>query len=202
VSAGWPAEPAQRLEGRVVALEPMTREHGPGLREAASHEEIWTWLGPYMAKTDELWATFMDDALGAAAEGSEVPFVTVDVGTAAPIGSSRFLALRPDDRALEIGWTWLTPAAWGTGANVEAKLLMMEHAFERLECVRVEFKTDARNERSRGALSALPAEFEGIFRKHRIVPGVGQRDSAYFSVIDDDWPGVKASLEQRLAVYA
>ena len=202
MSTGWPADPAQRLEGRVVAMEPMTREHGPGLREAAAHEEIWTWLGPYMAETDELWATFMDDALGAAGDGSEVPFVTVDLGTGAPIGSSRFLALRPDDRALEIGWTWITPAAWGTGANVEAKLLLMEHAFERLECVRVEFKTDARNERSRGALSALPAEFEGIFRKHRIVPGVGQRDSAYFSVIDDDWPSVKANLGERLAVHA
>jgi len=202
MSSGWPTEPAQRLEGRVVAMEPLTPEHGPGLREAASHEEIWTWLGPYMAGSDELWEVFMDEALLAAADGSEVPFVTVDAGGGAPIGSSRFLALRPVDRALEIGWTWLTPAAWGTGANVEAKLLMMEHAFERLECVRVEFKTDARNDRSRGALTALPAEFEGIFRKHRIVPGVGQRDSAYFSVIDDEWPAVKANLEQRLAVHA
>jgi RimJ/RimL family protein N-acetyltransferase len=179
-------------------MEPLTAEHGPGRREAASDMEIWSWLGPYLPETDELWASFMDEAMAAAADGSEVPFATVDVRGGAPIGSSRFLALRPADRALEIGWTWLTPDAWGTGANVEAKLLMMEHAFERMDCVRVEFKTDARNQRSRGALAALPAEFEGIFRKHRIVPGVGQRDSAYFSVIDEEWPEVKANLERRL----
>ncbi|MEA2348667.1 MAG: N-acetyltransferase [Thermoleophilaceae bacterium] len=183
-------------------MEPLRADHGPGLREAASHPEIWEWLGPYMAETDELWAQFMDQALEASAEGSEVAFVTVDARTGQPIGSSRYLALRPVDRALEIGWTWLTPAAWRTGANAEAKLLMMSHAFGALGCVRVEFKTDARNERSRAALAALPAEFEGVFRKHRIVPGVGQRDSAYFSVIDDEWARVKANLQSRLEVAA
>jgi RimJ/RimL family protein N-acetyltransferase len=106
------------------------------------------------------------------------------------------------DRALEVGWTWLTPAAWSTGANAEAKLLMLEHAFERLGCVRVEFKTDARNERSRAALAALPAQFEGIFRKHRIPRGVGVRDSAYYSVIDDEWPLVKARLRERVSARA
>lgn len=93
---------------------------------------------------------------------------------------------------------WLNPEAWRTGINVEAKLLMLGHAFETLECVRVELKTDARNERSRAAMAALPAQFEGVLRKHMIVPDVGVRDSAYFSVIDEEWPEVRANLERRL----
>ena len=141
---------------------------------------------------------WLEEALAASADGSEAAFATVDAATGRPIGSTRYLALRPEDRALEIGSTWLSPPAWGTGANVEAKLLMLEHAFEHLGCVRVEFKTDARNERSRAALAALPAQFEGIFRKHRIPRGVGVRDSAYYSVIDDEWPEVKARLRQRV----
>jgi RimJ/RimL family protein N-acetyltransferase len=114
-------------------------------------------------------------------------------------GSTRFMVLRPEHRGLEIGWTWLTPSAWRTGANAEAKLLMMEHAFERLGCARVELKTDARNARSRGAMSALPAQFEGIFRKHRLLSNGSYRDSAWFSVIDDEWPAVRANLKRRLA---
>ncbi len=110
------------------------------------------------------------------------------------IGSTRYLALRPEHRSIEIGWTWLTPAAWGTGANVEAKLLMLEHAFERLGCLRVELKTDARNERSRGAMAALPAQFEGVHRKHMLVRGGERRDSAWYSVLDDEWPAVRANL--------
>ena len=100
-----------------------------------------------------------------------MPLVTVRREDDRVLGSTRFLALRPADRSIEIGWTWLTPEAWGTGANVEAKLLMLEHAFERLGCLRVELKTDARNERSRGAMAALPAEFEGVHRKHMLVRG-------------------------------
>ncbi len=115
------------------------------------------------------------------------------------IGSSRYLNVRRPDRVVEVGWTWLTPSAWRTGANVEAKLLMLGHAFETLGCVRVEFKTDSRNERSRAAIAALPAQFEGVMRNHMIVPDVGRRDSAYYSVIDAEWPQVRANLERRLA---
>jgi len=99
---------------------------------------------------------------------------------------------------VEIGWTWLHPSAWRSGVNVEAKLMMMRHAFETLGCVRVELKTDARNERSRTAIAAIPAQFEGILRNHMIVPGIGQRDSAYYSVIESEWPGVKEKLEARV----
>ena len=115
-----------------------------------------------------------------------------------PIGSSRYLELRPEHGVLEIGWTWLAPTAWGTGANVEAKLLQLGHAFERLGARRVEFKTDALNERSRAALAALPAAFEGVFRKHMLVRDGENRDSAWYAIVDDDWPAVRANLLRRL----
>ena len=99
---------------------------------------------------------------------------------------------------VEIGNTWLNPRAWGTGANTEAKLLLLQHAFEDEGFLRVEFKTDAANDRSRAALAALPAEFEGVFRKHMLVRGGERRDSAWYAVIDDDWPAVKANLQRRL----
>ena len=112
------------------------------------------------------------------------------------------MTLRPDDRVLEIGHSWVAPAAWGTGVNTEAKLLLLTHAFETLGCLRVEFKTDATNERARAALAAIPATFEGVFRKHMLVRGGQRRDSAWYSVIDDDWPAVKAALESRVAARA
>ena len=114
------------------------------------------------------------------------------------VGHTSYLNVRPDDRVLEIGNTWVVPGTWGTGANTEAKLLLMTHAFDDEGYLRVEFKTDARNERSRAALAALPAQFEGVFRKHMLVRGGERRDSAWYAVIDDDWPEVKAALERRL----
>ena len=111
---------------------------------------------------------------------------------------TRYMVLRPDDRGLEIGSTWLAPTAWRTGANVEAKLLQLGYAFETLGCIRVELKTHAANERSRGAMERLGATFEGVHRKHRIVPGIGVRDTAWYSVLDDEWPAVRAGLLARL----
>jgi N-acetyltransferase len=131
-------------------------------------------------------------------------WASVDMGFAhyfddAIVGHTSYLNDRPHDRVVEIGNTWVVPAAWGTGANVEAKLLLLEHALEDEGYLRVEFKTDAANERSRAALAALPAEFEGVFRKHMLVRGGERRDSAWYAVIDDDWPEVKANLRRRLA---
>lgn len=185
-----------RLEGSIVVLEPLRAEHAEELWNAAQAEETWAWLAHLNVR--ERFDAWMRLTLEAAAEGREGPFTTRLRETSEAIGSSRFLAVRPADRVVEIGWTWLHPSAWRSGANVEAKLLMMRHAFETLDCVRVEFKTDARNERSRAALAALPAQLEGILRNHMIVPDVGQRDSAYFSVIDSEWPEVEANLERRL----
>ncbi len=185
-----------RLEGSIVVLEPLREEHAEQLWAAAQAPETWAWLAHLNVR--ERFDLWMELTLAAATEGREGPFTTRLRESGEAIGSSRFLAVRPADRVVEIGWTWLHPSAWRSGANVEAKLLMMRHAFETLGCVRVEFKTDARNERSRAALAALPAQFEGILRNHMIVPDVGQRDSAYFSVIDSEWPAVKANLERRL----
>jgi RimJ/RimL family protein N-acetyltransferase len=187
----WPGL-QQRMEGERVILEPLAPRHSEGLRAAADHREVWRWL---VLGDFDRW---LADALAAARAGDEAPFATLDARTERPIGATRYLALRPEHRGLEIGWTWLEPAAWRTGANVEAKLLMLRHAFEELGCLRVEFKTHAANDQSRRAMEALPARFEGIHRKHMVIPGLGVRDSAYYSIIDDEWPGVKANLERRL----
>jgi RimJ/RimL family protein N-acetyltransferase len=139
----------------------------------------------------------MRQALAAAETGAEIPLVTIS--HKGVVGSTRFLALKPEHRSIEIGWTWLHPSAWGTGANAEAKLLQLEYAFGALGCRRVEFKTDALNERARAALLAIGATFEGIHRKHMLVRADESRDSAWYSIIDDEWPAVHARLETRLA---
>jgi RimJ/RimL family protein N-acetyltransferase len=190
-----------RLGGRIVVLEPLASEHAAGLYEAALDSD-WGLMSLDAAASEEAFDEWLADAVAEAAAGESVPFVTLSTGSGRPIGSTRYLALRPEHRVLEIGWTWLARMAWNTGANVEAKLLMLEHAFERHGCLRVEFKTDAKNERSRRALAALPAEFEGVFRKHMLVRGGERRDSAWYAIVDDDWPEVKANLERRLAERA
>ncbi len=186
-----------QLEGSIVALEPLTEENAEELWEAAQAAEIWDWLANLNQR--DRFDRWLELTFEAVRTGTEGPFLTRERASGTAIGSSRYLNVRPHDRVVEIGWTWLNPRAWRTGANVEAKLLMLGHAFETLGCVRVEFKTDARNERSRAALAALPAQFEGVLRNHMIVPDVGLRDSAYFSVIDSEWPDVRDNLRRRLA---
>lgn len=189
---------APTLAGRLVILEPLAEAHADGLWEAAQAPEIWRWLA-HLGSSREHFDRWMEISLAAACEGREGVFATRRRADDRLVGSSRYLNVRPEDRVVEVGWTWLNPGAWRSGVNVEAKLLMFGHAFERLGCVRVELKTDARNARSRAAMEALPARFEGILRKHMIVPDVGLRDSAYFSVVDDEWPAVRANLEARLS---
>jgi len=185
-----------RLEGSIVTLEPLTGKNAEELWGPAQAPEIWDWL-PDLHRRDrfDIW---LELTFEATRNGDEGPFLTRKRSSGEAIGSSRYLNVRPADRVVEIGMTWLHPSAWRTGANAEAKLLMLEHAFETLECVRVEFKTDARNERSREALAAIPARFEGVLRNHMIVPDVGLRDSAYYSVIDAEWPAVRDNLRRRL----
>ncbi|MGH3132649.1 MAG: GNAT family N-acetyltransferase [Gaiellaceae bacterium] len=185
------------LEGSVVRLEPLSVEHGERLWDASRNPETWRWLSVVQPQTQESWRAWMGQALAAAESGAEIPLVTLC--HEAVVGSTRFLALRPAHRSVEIGWTWLRPSAWGTGANVEAKLLQLRHAFEAWGCRRVELKTDALNERARRALEALGATFEGVHRKHMLVRGGENRDSAWYSVTDDEWPDVRAILESRLA---
>jgi N-acetyltransferase len=189
---------APTLAGTLVRLEPLALAHEEGLWQASRDERTWRWLSILQPQTREELRAYLDAALANAAAGIEIPFATVRAADSTVIGSTRFLALRPEHRSVEIGLTWLAPDAWGTGANVEAKLLMLEHAFERLGCLRVELKTDATNERSRGAMAALPAQFEGVHRKHMLVRGGERRDSAWYSVLDDEWPEVRANLLRRL----
>ena len=190
---------AARLEGRIVVLEPIAAGHEEGLYDAARDMD-WSWMFVDAGRSREAFHRYFEAALATAESGTEVPFVTLDAGTGEPIGSTRFLTLRPEHRGLEIGWTWLRRSRWQTGANVEGKLLQLEHAFERHGCMRVELKTDAKNERSRRAMEALPAQFEGVFRKHMLVGDDRDRlrDSAYYSILDEDWPALKANLLRRL----
>jgi RimJ/RimL family protein N-acetyltransferase len=190
---------APRLEGAVVVVEPLAPAHEDGLWEAASDSRIWRWMPVNAIESRETFAAWFAEAVKRTAAGVDQAFVVLDAGTGAPLGSTRYLALRPEHRGLEIGWTWLSADAWGTGANVEAKLLLMGHAFDELGCIRVEFKTDALNERSRAALEALPARFEGIFRKHMVVRDGALRDSAWYSVTDEEWPAVRQNLLDRLS---
>jgi RimJ/RimL family protein N-acetyltransferase len=180
-----------------VRLEPLATDHDEGLWDASRSPEVWTWVSEQPGTRDS-FGRYLDAARAATAARSEFAFATVDARDGRPIGMTRFMVLRPDDRGLEIGSTWLTPAAWRTGANVEAKLLALGYAFETLGCIRVELKTHAANARSRGAMERLGATFEGIHRKHRIVPGLGVRDTAWYSVLDDEWPAVRAGLLARL----
>ena len=195
----WPP-PDRALEGQLVRLEPLAEAHREPLRSVALYPEIWQWIDRRVTETDEGFDDdWFDERIAAREEGREFGFATLSATDSAPLGSSTYLAPRPIHDGVEIGNTWLTPSAWRTGANVEAKLLMLGFAFEELGCMRVELKTDARNERSRGAMEALPAKFEGIFRKHMLMPITGVRDSAYYSIVDDEWPAVRKNLEQRLA---
>jgi N-acetyltransferase len=194
----WP-ELCERLEGRLVALEPVEPRHEEPLWEAAQDPKIWSLMSFDAGLNREGFNRWWTHLRNSFAAGEEVPFATVLRDHGRVVGSTRYLTLRPEHRGVEIGHTWLRSELWQTGANVEAKLLMLEHAFERCGCMRVEFKTDARNERSRRAMEALPSRFEGIFRKHMLVRDGEVRDSAYYAIIDDDWPAVRANLERRLA---
>jgi RimJ/RimL family protein N-acetyltransferase len=186
-----------RFTGQLVVVEPLAAEHEAGLITAADKPELFTWMPVDMASSDDAVRSWLSASLDSAAAGREVPFAICDAASGRVLGSTRFMELRLEHLRVEIGWSWLTSSAWSTGANVETKLLLLAHAFEQVGCRRVEFKTDARNGRSRGALLALGAVFEGVLRKHMVVRDGGPRDSAYFSVIDDEWPELKQRLERR-----
>ena len=185
-----------RLAGRLVTLEPLERRHAEGLWEASRDPRPWQWLSIVQPGTKRELDSWLDAALEAASDETEIPFATVCHERV--VGSTRFMALRPEHRSVEIGWTWLHPSVWGTGVNIEAKLLMLRHAFEEWGCRRVELKTDALNDRSRGAMEAMGARFEGIHRKHLLVRGGENRDSAWYSILDDEWPDVERGLLARL----
>lgn len=182
------------LEGRYVRLEPLSSNHHADLCEVGLDEELWRWI-PQQVRTPADMRAYIETALRAQAEGSALPFATVERASGRAIGSTRFGNIDRAHRRLEIGWTWIGRPWQRTAVNTEAKYLMLRHAFETLGAMRVELKTDTLNERSRRAILRFGAVEEGTFRKHMLTESGRSRHTVYFSIIDDEWPGVKARLE-------
>jgi RimJ/RimL family protein N-acetyltransferase len=185
------------LEGRHVRLEPLVLAHYADLCAAGLDEELWRWI-PKPVRTPEEMQVYIETALRAQAEGSALPFATVDRISGRAIGSTRFAAIDRANRRLEVGWTWIAPDWQRTAVNTEAKYLMLRHAFETLGAMRVELKTDSLNERSCRAILRLGAVAEGTFRNHMLTASGRIRHTVYFSIVDDEWPAVKARLESFL----
>ena len=188
------------LDGQHVRLEPVSLAHVPALWRAGAHEEIWRYL-PYTMRSEEDMRAYVASELAKQEAGLVVRFVTLAKAIAQPVGSTSYLNIDRHHRRVEIGGTWITPAWQRSAVNTEAKYLQLRHAFETLGCIRVEFKTDALNTKSRQALVRIGATEEGTFRNHMIMPEGRIRHSVYFSIIHDEWPRVKAHLEGLLAAY-
>ena len=185
------------LEGDFVRLEPMRIDHLPALCEAGLFDELWQWTTTNIANESDM-ERYVRTALAEQAAGTALPFATIEKGNGTVVGSTRFGNIDAANRKVEIGWTWITPAFQRTFVNTEAKLLMLTHAFEVWGCIRVELKTDANNVKSRAAIARIGGVEEGTLRQHMITDTGRYRDSVYFSVIDGEWPAVKAELASML----
>jgi N-acetyltransferase len=185
------------LVGPRVRLELLSQSHCDALSEAGAEPAIWRWL-PTEHHAPGTMRSFIDDAVALHTRRAVVPFATIDLASGSAVGSTRFHYIDPVQRRLEIGVTWIAPAFQRSHVNTEAKFLQLWYAFEVLDCRRVEFKADSENTKSRRSIARLGAKEEGLFRKHMIYPDGRNRDSVYFSIIDDEWPHSKALLEARL----
>jgi len=184
------------LEGPMVRLEPLTLAHHAALCEVGLEPELWRWIPTTIRTAGDLFR-YIEKALGEQAAGVSLPFAIVERAGGRAIGSTRYMNIALEHRRLEIGATWLGLDWQRTGCNSECKLLLMTHAFEVLGCQRVELKTDVLNTQSRAAILRLGAKQEGVFRKHVIRDTGVPRDTVYFSILDDEWPAVKARLTAR-----
>ena len=180
-----------------MRLEPMRRDHLAALTEAGRYDELWKWTTA-KATTEETMADYMEAALAQADALTALPFVTIDKLSGCVVGSTRFGNIDPVNRRTEIGWTWISPQFQRTYVNSEAKYLMLRHAFEVWNCVRVELKTDVLNEKSRAAMLRLGAVEEGVLRRHILTHSGRFRDTIYYSILDDEWPAIRARLEAQL----
>ena len=187
------------LEGSVVRLEPIRREHAQLFWDVAKNdvEDIFRWI-PYSMKTREDFEKLVDKAFVEQDRGESVVFATVERGSGKTIGSTRFMNIDRANKRVEIGSTWIAPAWQQTAVNTEAKYLMLRHAFEVWGCIRVELKTDALNKKSRNAILRIGAKEEGTLRRHLVTSTGRVRDTVYFSILDSEWPEVKARLESKL----
>ncbi|MGF6569099.1 Protein N-acetyltransferase, RimJ/RimL family [Paraburkholderia fungorum] len=186
------------LTGQIVELRPLQQEHAQALLDAAADGQLWNMkltVVPGPETVDRYIATALEGRAG----GTVMPFVIVLRETGAVVGSTRFWKIDRANRKLEIGHTWLGESVQRSPVNTEAKYLLLSHAFDVMRCVRVQFTTDELNEKSRAAILRIGAKLEGVVRHERIMPDGRKRNSVRFSIIDDEWPAVKAMLEGKLA---
>jgi RimJ/RimL family protein N-acetyltransferase len=192
-----PIEPIT-LEGAVVRLEPLTPAHAAGIRAVGLDPDLWRVTTTRLASPGDVDA-YIGDALALQRAGTALPFATILRESGTLVGGTRFGNYDAENRRVEIGWTWVARPWQGTAVNTEAKYLMLRHAFESLECIRVELKTDVLNTASQRAMERIGAVREGVLRSHMIVAGGRVRDTVYYSIIAAEWPQVKTDLERRLS---
>jgi RimJ/RimL family protein N-acetyltransferase len=186
------------LEGNFIRLEPLSFAHLDGLCPGGFDPELWRWTTSIARDASEM-KHYIEEALRAQEQGTALPFATIERRSGRAIGSTRYGNIDRQHRRAEIGWTWVMRSWQRTPVNTEAKYLMLKHAFETLGCIRVEFKTDSLNEQSRRALLRIGAKEEGVLRNHMITHSGRIRHSVYYSIVDSEWPAVKAKLEEKLA---
>jgi N-acetyltransferase len=186
------------LQGKYVRLEPMTEEHVPGLAEIGAGQTFWDFMVYGNIQTVDDMRNWVIDLLSRAEKGTDLPFVAIQLASGRVAGATRYLNIMPNDRGLEIGGTWYGPEFQRTPVNTECKYLLMCHAFETLGCIRVQLKTDLRNERSQKAIERIGAVKEGVLRNHMILPDGRVRHSVFYSILDTEWPDVKKRLEEMM----
>ena len=186
------------LTGSVVRLEPLSEQHAPDLTVAAHDERIWRYMLYAYPEDEEKMLAWVRDILTRQAAGADLAFAVIHRESGRAIGATRYLEIRPEHRGLEIGGTWYATEFQRTAVNTECKYLLLKHAFEVLDCIRVQFKADARKLRSIRAIERIGAMREGVLRNHYILPDGCYRDSVYFSILDNEWPKVKERLEEML----
>ena len=186
------------LTGKHVRLEPMTEEHVPGLAEIGVGQTFWDFMVYGDIATVEDMRGWVQDMRERAEKGTDLPFVAIHLASGRVAGATRYLNIMPKDRGLEIGGTWYGLEFQRTPVNTECKYLLLRHAFETLGCIRVQLKTDLRNERSQKAIERIGAVKEGVLRNHMILPNGRIRDSVFYSILDTEWPEVKKKLEEMM----
>jgi RimJ/RimL family protein N-acetyltransferase len=186
------------LQGRHVRLEPLTEAHVPALAEAGNDARIWQFMVYGQILTEEDMRKWVVNLLGLQAAGTDLPFAVIHLPSGRVAGATRYMEIRPPHRGLEIGGTWYGLEFQRTAVNTECKYLLLRYAFETLRTIRVQFKADLRNERSRHAIERIGAKQEGILRSQYILPDGVRRDSVFYSIVESEWPGVRQKLEEKL----
>ena len=187
------------LTGRYVHLEPLTEAHVAGLAAIGIDDSIWQYMPYGFIRSEDGIRQWVRALLAYAAQGTDVPFVAIHLNSGNVAGATRYMEIKTAHKGLEIGGTWYGAAYRRTPVNTECKYLLLRHAFEELRCIRVQLKTDSRNERSQRAIERIGASREGILRNHMILPDGTIRHSVYYSILDSEWPQVKNRLEKMLA---